>query len=85
MFFQLGEKRHGDSAEFDRIGDGFRDGTTFGSTGDFGNSIVQDTLSIHDTILHQLGFDHESLTFRHGGLDQRLTDVHGRIVDLLLD
>jgi hypothetical protein len=30
--------------------------------------------------MHQLGIDHEKLTFRHGGRDQRLTDVHGRIL-----
>jgi len=29
----------------------------------------------HATILHLLGFDHQRLTFRHGGLDQRLTGV----------
>ena len=33
---------------------------------------------IHATILHQLGLDHSELTFRHGGRDQRLTDVHGQ-------
>jgi len=39
---------------------------------------------IHATILHQLGIDHETLTFRHGGRDHRLTDVHGRVVGALL-
>ena len=32
------------------------------------------------TILHCLGIDHERLTVRHGGLDRRLTDVHGDVV-----
>ena len=34
----------------------------------------------HATILHVLGLDHERLTFRHGGRDYRLTDVHGEVV-----
>lgn len=43
-----------------------------------------DIHDIHATILHQLGLDHEQLTFRFGGRDMRLTDVHGRILDDLL-
>lgn len=35
---------------------------------------------LNATILHLLGIDHERLTFRHNGLDRRLTDVHGRVV-----
>ena len=31
------------------------------------------------TVLHQLGLDHEALTYRFGGRDYRLTDVHGRV------
>ena len=68
-------------------GGGFRGGMTFGETDDFGNSVVSDPLNIHDihaTLLHQVGLDHERLTFRHGGRDQRLTDVHGRVVQQLL-
>ncbi len=39
---------------------------------------------IHATILHQLGIDHERLTFRSGGRDHRLTDVHGRVIEEVL-
>ncbi len=35
---------------------------------------------IHATVLHLLGIDHESLTYRHNGIDRRLTDVHGKII-----
>ncbi|MSR80721.1 MAG: DUF1501 domain-containing protein, partial [Gemmataceae bacterium] len=35
---------------------------------------------LHATILHQLGMDHERLSFRFAGRDFRLTDVHGRVV-----
>jgi hypothetical protein len=39
---------------------------------------------IHATILRLLGIDHERLTFRHNGIDRRLTDVHGRVIDGIL-
>jgi hypothetical protein len=68
-------------------GGGFKGGCTFGETDDFGNAVAAHPLSVHDlhaTILHQLGFDHEKLTFRFGGRDHRLTDVHGRVVKELL-
>ena len=39
---------------------------------------------LHATLMHQLGIDHERLTFRHQGRDYRLTDVHGRVVHELL-
>jgi hypothetical protein len=68
-------------------GGGFRGGMAFGKTDEFGNSVVEQPLSIHDvhaTILNQMGLDHERLTFRHGGRDHRLTDVHGRVVREIL-
>ncbi|MEE2738543.1 MAG: DUF1501 domain-containing protein, partial [Planctomycetota bacterium] len=40
---------------------------------------------MHATMLHLLGLDHEKLTFRFGGRDMSLTDVHGRVVhDILI-
>ena len=42
---------------------------------------------MHDlqaTILHQLGFNHERLTYRFEGRDYRLTDVHGSVVKGIL-
>jgi hypothetical protein len=39
---------------------------------------------IHATLLHLLGLDHERLTFRHNGIDRRLTDVHGHVIDEIL-
>ena len=68
-------------------GGGFKPGITFGETDEFGNAVVEHPLSIHDihaTILHQLGLDHEALTFRHGGRDHRLTDVHGHVIQEIL-
>ncbi len=68
-------------------GGGIRGGMTFGNTDEMGMSAVERPLDIHDihaTILHQLGVDHERLTFRFGGRDMRLTDVHGNVVKELL-
>ena len=39
---------------------------------------------LHATMLHLLGVDHTRLTFRFGGRDMRLTDVHGKIVEPIL-
>ena len=68
-------------------GGGFKGGSAFGATDDFGNAVARNPLTVHDihaTILHRLGLDHEKLTFRFGGRDHRLTDVHGRVVKELL-
>jgi len=68
-------------------GGGFKGGTAFGETDEFGNAAVVNPLTVHDihaTVLHQLGIDHTRLTFRHGGRDYRLTDVHGRVVKEIL-
>jgi len=68
-------------------GGGFKGGTAFGETDEFGNAAVVNPLTVHDihaTLLHQLGIDHTKLTFRHGGRDYRLTDVHGEVDKALL-
>ncbi len=64
-------------------GGGIRGGMVHGATDDYGWHSVQDKVHVHDlhaTILHQMGFDHERLTYRHGGRDYRLTDVFGNVV-----
>ncbi len=84
---QAGRDHHVNGYSIFLAGGGFRGGMAFGETDDFGNSVVEAPLSIHDihaTILNQLGLDHERLTFRHGGRDHRLTDVHGRVVHEIL-
>ena len=45
---------------------------------------VTTSYDFHATILHLLGIDHEKLTFRHSGIDRRLTDVHGRVITEIL-
>ena len=49
--------------------------------------MARDKVTVHDlqaTLLHQLGFDHERLTFRFQGRDYRLTDVEGQVVKGIL-
>ena len=53
-------------------------GAIYGETDDFSYNIVKDPLHIsefHATVMHLLGFDHLRLTYKHQGLDGRLTGV----------
>lgn len=64
-------------------GGGFKPGFSYGATDDFGFKGVQGKVHMHDlhaTLLHQLGLDHERLTYQHAGRNFRLTDVYGRVV-----
>ncbi|MDB6136037.1 MAG: hypothetical protein JWM59_4280 [Verrucomicrobiales bacterium] len=68
-------------------GGGVKGGMTWGETDAVGLRAVRDEVHIHDlhaTILHLLGIDHEKLTFRHHGRDERLTDVAGRVIHGIL-
>jgi hypothetical protein len=62
-------------------------GFSHGATDDYGYYGLEGKVHVHDlhaTILHLLGLDHERLTFRHGGREHRLTDVHGKVVGEIL-
>jgi hypothetical protein len=64
-------------------GGGFKGGMAYGSTDEFGFKAVDKPVHPHDlhaTILHQMGFDHTRLTYRHSGRDMRLTDVAGTVL-----
>jgi hypothetical protein len=64
-------------------GGGVKPGFSYGATDDYGYYAAENKVHVHDlhaTILALLGIDHEHLTFRHGGRDHRLTDVHGTVV-----
>ncbi|QDT35636.1 DUF1501 domain-containing protein [Thalassoglobus polymorphus] len=68
-------------------GAGIKPGVSYGETDELGFKAVENVSSVHDlnaTILHLLGMDHEQLTFQHNGLDRRLTDVHGHVIDEIL-
>jgi hypothetical protein len=60
---------------------------TYGSTDEFGWRAQENPVSVHDfhaTILHLLGLDHTRLTYYHNGLERRLTDVFGEVVEGIL-
>src|SRR5665213_2248109 len=68
-------------------GGGFKGGQAYGATDDFGWHAVDKKVHVHDlhaTLLHQMGLDHEKLTYRHAGRDYRLTDVSGTVVQDIL-
>jgi hypothetical protein len=68
-------------------GGGVKGGTVHGATDDYGYHVVENKVEIHDlhaTMLHLLGVDHKRLTYRFGGRDMRLTDVHGEVVKAIL-
>ncbi len=83
-----GRDHHGRCFTTWLAGAGIKRGFEFGQTDDHCYNIVKDPVHIRDlnaTILHQLGIDHEQLTFRYQGLDERLTGVEeARVVKEIL-
>lgn len=68
-------------------GAGIRGGTSYGATDELGGRSVEDIATVHDfhaTMLHLLGLDHERVTWYHNGINRRLTDVHGHVIDEIL-
>ncbi|MBL8819626.1 MAG: DUF1501 domain-containing protein [Planctomyces sp.] len=83
----LGRDHHQHAFTCWMSGAGIREGIQYGSTDEVGYKPAEHPTTIYDfhaTILHLLGIDHEQLTFRHNGLDRRLTDVHGRVIEGIL-
>lgn len=73
-----GRDHHGRCFTTWLAGGGIQRGLEYGETDDYCYNIVRDPVHIRDlnaTILHQLGIDHNRLTFRYQGLDQKLTGV----------
>ena len=69
-------------------GGGIKGGTTYGPSDQWGykpldRSNPTQVYDIHATILDLLGIDHTQLTVRHDGIDRRLTDVHGHVIEEL--
>jgi len=68
-------------------GAGVKAGIAHGQSDEWSWKAVEGVTTTHDfhaTLLHLLGIHHEQLTFRHGGIDRRLTDVHGQVVREIL-
>ena len=83
----LGRDHYPDVFSMWMAGGGVKGGFDYGSSDELGFAVAENPVHVHDlqaTILHQLGFDHEKLTYRFQGRDYRLTDVHGKVVKDLL-
>jgi hypothetical protein len=68
-------------------GGGIRGGVTYGASDEWSFRAVENPTycyDVHASVLHLLGIDHERLTFRHNGIDRRLTDVHGHLIPEIL-
>ena len=70
-------------------GGGIKGGVTHGESDEWGYKPLDrnhptEVYDIHATILHLLGIDHERLTVRNNGIDRRLTNVHGHVIQEIL-
>ncbi len=68
-------------------GGGLKHGLSYGATDEFGWKSVEKVVPWHDyhaTVLHLLGIDHTRLTWYHNGIERRLTNVHGEVLDEIL-
>jgi uncharacterized protein (DUF1501 family) len=68
-------------------GGGIKGGTSYGQSDEWSFRAVEHPATcydVHATVLHLLGIDHTRLTFRHNGIDRRLTDVHGHVIEEIL-
>ncbi|MEL7531405.1 MAG: DUF1501 domain-containing protein [Bacteroidota bacterium] len=88
-FSQGGDGRDHNPSAFSiwLAGAGIKGGTVYGKTDEYGYRVVENPATIHDlhaTMLHLLGMDHERLSYRFGGRDIRLTDVHGHVMKDIL-
>ena len=67
-------------------GGGLKPGFGYGASDELGCEAVENPVTVYDlhaTALRLLGLDHETLTFYHNGIERRLTDVHGRVIEAL--
>lgn len=68
-------------------GAGIKRGISYGETDEVGYFVAKNKATIpdfHATILHALGLDHQKLTFYHNGINRRLTDVEGEVIEKIL-
>ena len=83
-----GRDHHGRCFTMWMAGGGIKGGVQYGATDDYCYNVVKDPVHIRDlnaTILHCLGINHEQMTFKFQGLDQRLTGVEpARVVNQVL-
>ncbi|MAP73471.1 MAG: sulfatase [Planctomycetaceae bacterium] len=83
----VGRDHHMKAFSMFMAGGGIKGGITYGATDELGYNAVDNVVHINDlhaTMLHQLGIDHERLTFQYQGRDFRLTDVAGDVISPIL-
>ena len=84
---QWGRDHHPHAFTMWLAGGGIKPGITYGASDDLGMNAIENPVHVHDfqaTALHQLGIDHEKLTYMFQGRHFRLTDVHGHVVHDIL-
>ncbi len=83
----LGRDHNGGSFVTWLWGAGVKEGVSYGQSDDWGYQAIENKTwcyDLHATILHLLGIDHTRLVVRHNGIDRRLTDVHGHVIQEVL-
>jgi len=70
-------------------GGGIKGGISYGESDEWGYKPLDrdhptQVYDVHATILKLLGIDHKQLTVRNDGVDRRLTDVHGHVIEELI-
>ncbi len=83
----LGRDHHVEAFTMWMAGGGIRKGGSWGETDEIGYYPTKGKVSLHDvqaTILNQLGFDHEKLTYQFQGRPFRLTDVEGKVINEII-
>ena len=83
----VGRDHHKEAYSMIFAGGGIRGGTSYGETDELGYQAIDNPVHVHDinaTILHQLGLNHERLTFKYQGRKFRFTDVHGDVINGIL-
>ena len=82
----LGRDHHPDVFTCWMAGAGLKPGFAYGASDDVGYRPAENPVTIYDyhaTALHLMGIDHKRLTYYHNGIERRLTDVHGHVVEAL--
>jgi hypothetical protein len=82
-----GRDHHAGCMSMWMAGGGIKGGMKYGATDDYSANVVENPVHVHDlqaTIMHQMGINHELLTYKYQGRHFRLTDVHGKVVKPIL-
>ena len=82
-----GRDHHKDAFTVWLAGGGAKRGFSYGKTDEIGFHAVEDSMHVNDfhaTLLHLLGMDHEKLTFKHQGLDMRITGIAGKVHEKII-